>query len=48
MRDIVEIGMGKTARRGYHLDEVALVPTRRTRASKDVSISCRAALSQPV
>ena len=39
MRDIVEIGMGKTARRGYHLDEVALVPTRRTRASKDVSIS---------
>jgi IMP dehydrogenase len=39
VRDIVEIGMGKTARRGYHLDEIAVVPTRRTRASKDVSIS---------
>src|SRR5436305_8379258 len=31
--------MGKTARRGYHLDEIALVPSRRTRASKDVSIT---------
>ncbi|HSV67250.1 MAG TPA: GuaB3 family IMP dehydrogenase-related protein [Mycobacteriales bacterium] len=38
MRDIVEIGQGKTARRGYHLNEIALVPSRRTRASKDVSI----------
>ena len=39
MRDIVEIGMGKTAGRGYYLDEVALVPSRRTRAARDVSIS---------
>ncbi len=39
MRDIVEIGLGKTARRGYHLEDVALVPPRRTRGSKDVSIA---------
>ncbi len=37
MRDMVEIGMGKAARRGFHLDEVALVPTRRTRDVSDVS-----------
>jgi IMP dehydrogenase len=38
VRDIVEIGRGKTASRGYHLDEVALVPSRRTRAARDVSV----------
>ncbi|HEV8557725.1 MAG TPA: GuaB3 family IMP dehydrogenase-related protein [Actinophytocola sp.] len=37
MRDLVEIGMGRTARRGFGLDEVAIVPSRRTRSSKDVS-----------
>jgi IMP dehydrogenase len=37
LRDIVEIGLGKTAQRGYHLDDVALVPTRRTRDVDDVS-----------
>ncbi len=37
MRDIVEIGMGKNARRGYHLAQVAIVPSRRTRSSADVS-----------
>ncbi|HEY2791556.1 MAG TPA: GuaB3 family IMP dehydrogenase-related protein [Micromonosporaceae bacterium] len=37
MRDIVEIGMGKTAQRGYDLDDVALVPSRRTRDVDDVS-----------
>ena len=37
MPDTVEIGLGRAIRRGYHLDEVALVPTRRTRASKQVS-----------
>ena len=31
MRDVVEIGMGKTAQRGYHLDDIAIVPSRRTR-----------------
>src|SRR5215208_2462767 len=37
MRDVVEIGLGKTARRGYHLDEIAIVPSRRTRDVDDVS-----------
>jgi IMP dehydrogenase len=39
LRDIVEIGIGKTARRGYHLDDLTLVPSRRTRGSADVSIA---------
>ncbi len=37
MRDLVEIGMGRTARRGYSLDDVEIVPQRRTRSSQDVS-----------
>ena len=37
MRDVVEIGMGKTALRGYHLDDIAIVPSRRTRDVDDVS-----------
>ncbi|EHI10419.1 inosine 5-monophosphate dehydrogenase [Mycolicibacterium thermoresistibile ATCC 19527] len=37
MRDMVEIGMGRTARRTYELDDVNIVPSRRTRSSKDVS-----------
>ena len=37
MRDVVEIGLGKTARRGYHLDEIAIVPSRRTRDVDEVS-----------
>jgi len=37
VRDIVEIGLGKSARRGYHLDDVAIVPSRRTRDVDDVS-----------
>ncbi|MDQ6936405.1 MAG: GuaB3 family IMP dehydrogenase-related protein [Actinomycetota bacterium] len=39
MPDTVEIGLGRTIRRAYHLDEIALVPTRRTRASAQVSTS---------
>ena len=39
MPDTVEIGLGRSARRGYHLDEVALVPTRRTRGASVVSTS---------
>jgi len=35
--DVVEIGMGRTARRGYGLDEIQIVPSRRTRSSQDVS-----------
>lgn len=37
MGELVEIGMGKTARRGYHLNQVAIVPSRRTRDTDDVS-----------
>ncbi|APT93183.1 oxidoreductase [Corynebacterium phocae] len=36
MRDYVEIGIGREARRGYGLREISLVPNRRTRSSKDV------------
>ncbi|MFC8046539.1 GuaB3 family IMP dehydrogenase-related protein [Nocardia sp. NPDC057353] len=39
MRDMVEIGMGRTARRTYDLDDVDIVPSRRTRSSKKVSLS---------
>jgi IMP dehydrogenase len=39
MPDTVEIGLGRSARRGYHLDEIALVPTRRTRGSSVVSMT---------
>jgi IMP dehydrogenase len=35
----IEIGMGKTARRAYGFDEVAIVPSRRTRDPDDVDIS---------
>jgi IMP dehydrogenase len=37
MRDMVEIGMGRTARRTYELDEISIVPSRRTRSSQDVT-----------
>ena len=37
MPETVEIGRGRSARRGYHLDEIALVPTRRTRGTALVS-----------
>lgn len=37
MRDMVEIGMGRTARRTYELQDINIVPSRRTRSSKDVS-----------
>jgi IMP dehydrogenase len=37
MPDTVEIGLGRSGRRAYHLGEIALVPTRRTRGSAMVS-----------
>src|SRR4030081_2822326 len=37
MRDMVEIGMGRTARRTFELDDINIVPSRRTRSSQDVS-----------
>jgi len=37
MNDSVEIGLGRTARRSYTLDDIGIVPSRRTRSSADVS-----------
>jgi IMP dehydrogenase len=34
---MVEIGMGRAARRTYELSEISIVPSRRTRSSQDVS-----------
>ena len=39
MNETVEFGMGRTARRAYGLDRVAIVPSRRTRSSGQVSTS---------
>lgn len=39
MRDLVEIGMGRTARRSYGFEDIDIVPSRRTRSSKVVSTS---------
>jgi IMP dehydrogenase len=38
-RNTVEIGLNRFARRGYDLDEVSIVPSRRTRDVDDVSTS---------
>jgi len=35
----VEIGRGKSGRRAYALDEIGIVPSRRTRRPEDVSIA---------
>ena len=35
----VEIGIGKSGRRGYGFDDIAIVPSRRTRDPEDVDIS---------
>lgn len=35
----IEIGLGKTARRGYSLDDISIVPSRRTRDPHDVDIA---------
>ncbi|WP_066166570.1 GuaB3 family IMP dehydrogenase-related protein [Gordonia hydrophobica] len=37
MRDHVEFGMGRTARRTYELEDISIIPSRRTRSSKNVS-----------
>lgn len=36
MRDYVEIGIGREARRTYSLEDISIVSSRRTRSSKDV------------
>jgi IMP dehydrogenase len=38
MPETVEIGLGRSGRRGYDLDDIALVPTRRTRGAAVVSM----------
>src|SRR6187431_2754509 len=35
----VEIGMGKSGRRAYGFDDIAIVPSRRTRDPEDVDIT---------
>jgi IMP dehydrogenase len=35
----ISIGMGKTARRAYSFDEIAIVPSRRTRDPEEVSVA---------
>lgn len=37
MRDLVDIGMGRTARQTFELDDINIVPSRRTRSSSEVS-----------
>ena len=37
----IEIGRGKRGRRAYGLDEIAIVPSRRTRDPEDVDLSWR-------
>jgi IMP dehydrogenase len=39
MPDTIDIGLGKTSRRAYGLDEVSIVPSRRTRDLDDVDTS---------
>src|SRR3954462_12697260 len=38
MADIIEIGIGKTGRRAFGFDDIAIVPSRRTRDPEDVSL----------
>ena len=39
MADMIEIGIGKTGRRAYGFEDVAIVPSRRTRDPEDVSLA---------
>ena len=51
MRDVVEIGLGKTAQRGYHLDDIAIVPEPphpRRRRRLDGVAARRVPLQDPV
>ena len=36
MREYAEIGIGREARRTFDLEQLSIVPQRRTRSSKDV------------
>ena len=35
----IEIGIGKSGRRAYGFDDIAIVPSRRTRDPEDVSLA---------
>ena len=35
----IDIGLGKTARRGYDLDDLSIVPSRRTRDDDDIDVA---------
>src|SRR5580704_4187336 len=35
----IEVGSGKSARQGFRLDDIAIVPSRRTRDREDVDLS---------
>lgn len=37
----IDIGRGKSARQGFELDDIAIVPSRRTRDGKDIDVSWR-------
>src|SRR4051812_18138929 len=37
--DYIEIGIGKSGRRAYGFDDIAIVPSRRTRDPEDVSLA---------
>src|SRR3954468_24727233 len=39
MNDNVEIGLGRSGRRGYSLDDIGIVPSRRTRDIDVVSLT---------
>jgi IMP dehydrogenase len=39
VHELVEIGMGRSARRAFSLGQIEIVPSRRTRSSSDVSTS---------
>src|SRR5919206_65413 len=39
MPEMIEIGIGKAGRRAYGFDEIAIVPSRRTRDPEDVSLA---------
>ncbi|PKQ18609.1 MAG: GuaB3 family IMP dehydrogenase-related protein, partial [Actinobacteria bacterium HGW-Actinobacteria-8] len=39
MSNEIEIGRGKRGRRAYSFDDVAIVPSRRTRDPQDVSLA---------
>jgi IMP dehydrogenase len=39
MAEMVEIGIGKSGRRAYGFDDIAIVPSRRTRDPEDVSLA---------